>query len=222
MKNNRILILTGGTISKEFASEYLKHQKFDTVIAVDSGLASVEELNIPVHYIVGDFDSVSHVLLEQYRNKMVDNKSITIREYNPIKDATDTQIAIELAIELQAKEIVILGATGTRIDHVLANINLLYLPLNHNIKAYIIDEHNKIYLLNQNTTLLKSQLHGPFISLQPFTEVVTKVTLQGFKYPLVEMDMHIGVSLGVSNEVTRSQANIILQSGILIIIESKD
>jgi len=221
MKNNRILIVTGGTISKEFAKEYLKDQIFDVVIAVDSGLAYVEELNIPVHYIVGDFDSVSPDLLQKYENKVVES-SIVIKKFNPIKDATDTQMAIELALELNAEEIVILGATGTRIDHMLANIHLLYLPLNKNIKAIILDEYNKIYLVNQNTTIYKNQLYGPYISLQPFTEVVTEVTLQGFKYPLMKRTMHIGDSLGVSNEVTSAQAKITIQSGILIVIESKD
>lgn len=220
--NNRILILTGGTISKDFAREYLKDQKFDIAIAVDSGLATVEELNIPVQYIVGDFDSVSNELLEKYRKQANENKSIIIKKFNPIKDATDTQIAIELALELQADEIVILGATGTRVDHLLANIHLLYLPLNKNIKTFILDEHNKIYLLNRDITLYKQELYGPYISLQPFTEYVTGVTLQGFKYPLVKRKMHIGDSLGVSNEVISSQANILLESGILIVIESKD
>lgn len=222
MLTNRVLILTGGTISETFAVDFLRDEKFDIVIAADSGLIALEELKLPVQYIVGDFDSVPDSLLEKYQNKYKDNPSVTIKRYNPIKDATDTQIAIELAIELKANEIVILGATGSRIDHLLANIHLLTLPLEKDINAYIIDEHNKISLINQNVTLLKERLFGPYISFLPLTEVVAEVTLKGFKYPLVKRTLHHGESIGVSNEVIESQASITLQAGILIAIESKD
>ena len=219
MKRNRILIITGGAISAEFAAQYLKNQEFHSVLAVDSGLVTAHKLGIPINYIVGDFDSVPKELIESYRK---DKASVNIREYNPEKDATDTHLAIDLSLELGADEIVILGATGTRIDHMLANIHLLYLPLNKNIKASIIDEHNKIYLINQNTVIYKDKLHGPYISIQSFTERVTGITLRGFKYPLTDHTMYLGDSLGVSNELAEEQADIILDEGILIVIEAKD
>ncbi|MGB8455764.1 MAG: thiamine diphosphokinase [Anaerocolumna sp.] len=219
MKQNRILIITGGAISIEFAKEYLHNHRFDIVIAVDSGLVTARSLDLPIHYIVGDFDSVPRDLIDHYRK---DNSPVIIKEYNPMKNATDTHIAIDLSIELNGGEIVILGATGTRIDHMLANIHLLYLFLDKNIKASIIDEHNKIYLINKNTTIYKNKLHGPFISLQSFTETVTDITLRGFKYPLTKHTMKIGDSLGVSNEVVMEQADIMLENGILVVIEAKD
>lgn len=219
MKVNRILIITGGAISPDFVKEYLDGQEFNIVIAVDSGLVTARELLIPIHYIVGDFDSVPRELIEYYRAQ---ETAVVIKEYNPMKDLTDTHIAIDLSMELKCDELVILGATGSRMDHMLANIHLLYLPLNKNIKASIIDEHNKIYLINQNMTIEKSKLHGPYISLIPFTEEVTEVTLKGFKYPLVKHTMHIGDSLGVSNEVVSERADIELKQGTLVVIEAKD
>lgn len=221
MKNNRILIITGGSISIEFVKDYLKAQTFDVIIAVDKGLVTADKLNLNLQYIVGDFDSAPSELVQKYKNS-ISNGSTTIKEYNPMKDATDTQIAIELAITLNASEIVMLGATGTRMDHALANIYLLTLPLVRDIAAYIIDEHNKIYLLNQNAILYKDKLFGGYVSLQPLTEVVYGVTLEGFKYPLIKRDMKREDSLGISNEVVGESANILLQSGILVVIESKD
>jgi thiamine pyrophosphokinase len=219
VKMNRALIITGGSISIPFAKEYLKNQKFDLVIAVDSGLKAVKELNIPVSFIVGDFDSVPEEVLEHYKQN---SKESVFLEFNPMKDATDTQLALELAIENGAMEIILLGATGTRLDHTLANIHLLNIPLMEHRNAYIIDEHNKIYLINQDICLTKEQLHGPYISLQPFTEMVQKVTLQGFLYPLKDKDMNSYESLGISNEIIEEKAEIKLQSGILIVIEAKD
>lgn len=222
MKNKRILIITGGYLSIDFAREYIDNHNFDSIIAVDSGLAYAEKLNVNLSYLVGDFDSVPKEVLDKYyRMAEIDGYPI-IKKFNPEKDLTDTQIAIELAISLDAEELTILGATGTRIDHLLANIQLLSITQKKNISAFIIDEHNKIYLLDHSTTIMKENLFGPFISLLPYTEVVKEVTLRGFKYPLQNRDIHIGTSLGISNEVTAEQAEIIFQSGILIVTESKD
>lgn len=243
MEKKRALIITGGFISIEFAEEFLKKETFNIIIAVDSGLVTAKKLKIPIDYIVGDFDSVPKDIIDYYKNKVnnttsedldidgIDRKvndknnnekSIIIKEYNPMKDDTDTEIAIRLSMEKEADEIVILGATGSRIDHMLANIQLLYLPLKNRIKAYIIDEHNKISLADENTVLYKKHLHGPFISLLPLTETIKGITLHGFKYPLNNYDMRLGVSIGISNEMVEDEAEIQLQSGILIVIEAKD
>ncbi len=222
MKNNRILILTGGHISTQFVKEYLKVEEFTTIIAVDKGLLVADNLNIPVNYVVGDFDSVPEQILNKYRNKSKNNNNFKIMEFNPEKDATDTHIALKLAMDLEGDEIVILGGTGSRLDHTLANIQLLREPLEKNIRTLILDEHNKIYLINSGMTFRKDKLFGDYISLLPYTEQVTNVTLEGFKYPLYNKTLIVGDSLGVSNEIISEEASILLDSGTLIVIESRD
>lgn len=226
MNKKRGIIVTGGNISTDFAARYIKEENLidnDTIIlAVDRGLMIANELNLPINYLLGDFDSVPSDLLEKYKGINNKDNSFTMLEYNPVKDATDTQIAIELAMDLGVEELIILGGTGTRLDHVLANIQILVAPLNNNIKAYLVDEHNKIYLLNHNLTLYKSKLHGDYVSLLPLTGVVYGITLEGFKYPLFQKTYNLGDSIGVSNEVVKEEANILLESGTLIVIESKD
>ena len=59
-------------------------------------------------YIVGDFDSVPRKLVEYYREEL----DVPVREFNPVKDASDTEIALRLCLGLNRKKIVILGATG--------------------------------------------------------------------------------------------------------------
>lgn len=214
---NNILIVTGGSISIPFAKEYINKLEFDLVIAVDSGLSYANELNLEVDYIVGDFDSVDNQTIKEYKNTQS-----KILEYNPMKDATDTELALELSIDLKAKEVTILGATGSRIDHTLANIYLLYRLLQKKIKAQIVDEWNKVYLIEEDTTLHKDMLHGPFLSLIPYMDAVKGVYLTGFKYPLIDHTMYPYSSLGISNEIIDNTAKITLQSGILIVIEAKD
>lgn len=212
-----VLLLTGGRVSIPFATEYIKDLKYDKVIAVDSGLMYAKELNLSPDYIVGDFDSVDQKVYKEYTSS-----SAKILQFNPEKDATDTELALDLCLELMAEEVYILGASGSRIDHTLANIHLLYRMLKKNVKTYIIDEWNKVYLMDNQLKLSKDKLHGPYVSLLPFMEVVTGLTLRGFKYPLTNYTMKPYYSLGVSNEMIDDTADIILQTGILIVIEARD
>ena len=74
------------------------------------------------------------------KSSPISKQNIKIKELNPEKDFTDTAEAINLAIELKSTEITIIGAIGTRIDHVLANIHILKKSLDKNIKTKIINE----------------------------------------------------------------------------------
>ena len=85
---------------------------------MDGGVAFCYRHGILPTRIVGDFDTLDPEILAWYRERT----GVGIRVYDPVKDATDTQIAVELAMELGSSHITILGGTGTRLDHVLGNI----------------------------------------------------------------------------------------------------
>ena len=150
--------------------------------------------------------------------------SIEIRSFVPEKDWTDTHLAIDFALEKKPEEIVILGGTGTRIDHVLGNLNLLMLPAQNNVQAYMVDPWNKICLLKgpAEYTISKEKAYGKYVSVIPFTPVVKKVTLEGFKYPLCNEDITMGNTRGISNEILEENAKITLESGCVLMIESND
>ena len=170
------------------------------------------------NHVVGDFDSIDQEILKFYKN----NSEITFHKLNSKKDNTDTDIALNLAINLNSSEILILGALGKRMDHALANIHILKEPLDKEIPCYLIDEYNKIYLTKKNLTLYKNKTYGKYISLIPMTTEVEGLTLEGFKYSLKDAILPIGKSLGISNEIEEDVANIQIKKGILIIIESRD
>lgn len=214
----KTLIVTGGNINKDFLLRTMNEIKFETIIAVDNGLKILNEINIKPNHIVGDFDTVDKKILDIYNN----DKTIEIHKYNPIKDNTDTDIAIKLAIELNSDKVIILGGIGTRIDHVIANIHILKYALDKNIECKIIDENNEIQLINKTTVLNKKDIMKKYISLIPLTESVEGINLKGFKYELENGRLVIGSSLGVSNEIVEEQAIIEFNKGILIMILSKD
>lgn len=213
------LIISGGSIEVDLALSLLE-KNYDHIIAVDGGLGFCQEQKIVPTRIVGDFDTLPPDILTWYQ----EHTEIEIRKFNPVKDATDTQIAVELALELGSRKITILGGTGTRLDHVLGNIQTLYLALENGADCQIMDGHNRIRLIKEHLVLKKAEQYGTYFSLIPYTADVYGVTLKGAKYPLT--NYHFTVlgtgSLGVSNEIAEEQAEISIKSGILILIESKD
>lgn len=208
------LIITGGNIKKDFLQQVLKENEYDKIIAADRGLEILNKINVKPDYIIGDFDSVNKEILEQYKN-------IPITHLKPEKDFTDTHMALKLAVEKGANKISIVGAIGTRFDHSIANIHILKETLENNIEAEIIDEHNKIKLINMDTKINRYDKYK-YISLIPLTTNAKGVTLEGFKYGLKDATLKVGESIGVSNEQIENEAIIKIKEGILILIYSKD
>ena len=153
-KGKKVLIFSGGDISTKFAMNITK-EEFEYVIVADSGLSIADKLKLKIDCILGDFDSVPKDLIRRYKQDKTHTSSYVIDEFDSEKDYTDTQIAIEKAIEQEAEEIVILGAMGTRFDHTLSNLHNLLIPLKKNIKCSLINEHNKLYIINKPTKIYK-------------------------------------------------------------------
>ena len=212
------LILTGGRVDYPTASGFLKENQYDLIIAVDGGLAAARQLGIKPDYCVGDFDSVAEDVYVEFKKQ----EGIAWETHPPEKDQTDTELALSLAIREKAERIHLFGATGTRMDHTLAAIGLLMMPMEQGIECFSIDANNRITMINKGITLKKSELFGKYVSLIPYTEKVTGVTLTGFKYPLTDYTFVQGNGLGVSNEVIEEEAQIQLKSGKLLLIESQD
>ena len=216
----RTVIISGGRIERDFALSFLENETFEQFIAVDNGLRFCYDNQIKPTWIVGDFDTAAPELVEYYQTQT----DIPIRRFNPVKDSTDSQIAIELALELGSSEITLLGGTGTRMDHVLGNIQSLMLAKKKGVSCVILDEYNRIQLIDGETRLKKSEQYGKYVSLLPLTTEVTGVDLTGFKFNLTGHTFTStgSAGLGVSNEIIEDIAEIRVKSGIFVLIESRD
>lgn len=213
------LIVTGGIIDYGFAGSFLENRTFDKIIAVDGGLAALSRLRLKPDAIVGDFDSVAEDILAEYKNS---SDNITWEIHKPEKDETDTELALNTAIGLGCSKLVLLGATGGRMDHFIGNLHLLYACLKKGVEAAIVDEKNWITVIDKGRTFLAETLWGKYISFLPLCGEVKKITLTGFKYPLYEKDIDLGTSLCISNELTGEEGTIEFASGTLICIQSHD
>ncbi len=212
----RAIIVSGGTLEEDIVKREITTNDF--VIGVDKGIEFLHQYQLPINYLVGDFDSVKPELIQKYKE---DNR-IPIREFNPVKDASDTEIAIRLAIELGYKELVILGATGSRLDHMWANIQVLTIPYLLGIKAVIIDGVNRIRILEQNEVLKKEEAYGTYFSVFSLGGKVEGLTIEGAKYPLSNHELLPYDSLSVSNQFQEETVYIQYESGYLILMESKE
>ncbi|MBU1194148.1 MAG: thiamine diphosphokinase [Proteobacteria bacterium] len=185
------------------------------IICADGGARHLKALDIVPHVMIGDFDSIHKNDLDFFQKK-----GVKMISYPPQKDQTDSELCIDWAIENNATDITLLGMTGTRMDHTLANIFLLKKIAEKKIPARIINEHNEIHAVIKDLQINGNI--GELLSLVPVTQKVTGVTVQGLEYPLENAVLHLGSSLGISNVFKQTRACVSIKDGMLIVIKSRD
>jgi len=214
------LVITGGRLDLAFARSFLERERFDRIVAVDGGLEEAEALGLIPDYVVGDFDTVERSVRERFE-KM---PHIVWKCHRPEKNETDTELARSLVLTLGCGRVVFLGATGGRLDHMMANIDVLYACMQKGVEAWIVDSQNRLYLLDEGKTFCRDELWGKYVSFLPYTEQVFGITLTGFKYPLVKKNIRRGEEAGlcISNEVIEETGRITFDEGVVICVESQD
>ncbi|MBF8982194.1 thiamine diphosphokinase [Lutibacter sp. B2] len=210
----KCLIVANGRIeSLSFIEKIIKEH--DYIICADGGAKHLFKLKIMPNVIIGDLDSID----EESKHYFYENK-VEFYKFPSKKDYTDTELAIRYATKKNAKEITIIGAIGTRMDHTLANITLLLPLVKKNIKAKMIDENNEIMVIDKKTKINGNV--GEYVSIIPLSEEVTGITLKGFEYVLENQTICMGSSMGVSNRFSDSCASITVDKGNLLVIKARD
>lgn len=213
MAAKRVLIFAGGTIDPDIIKEI---RKDDMIIGADRGALFLVQHGIRPDLAVGDFDSVTPEELELIQANS--REMIACDAVN--KDLTDTELAFDLAIERHASEVVMTGVVGTRLDHTLSNIQMMLRGMQHQITSAIWDAHN--YVTLTGTSCIVEERGFKYVSLLPLTTEVTGIHLEGFMYPLDNATLKMGQSLGVSNRLKGTKGTVRIESGLLLIIQSKD
>jgi thiamine pyrophosphokinase len=217
------IIIAGGRIDDDFALRFIQRaiarKERPLLIAADKGLVFLERNGIVPDVIVGDFDSVPEGYEDQYLSA---HPQVEVHKYRWEKDYTDTEIAARRAVEKGCKVIDFLGATGTRFDHMLGCVQLLALLLDRGVVGRILDPYNRITMHQQSFRIMRKEQWGKYVSLFAWGGELGGVTLTGFHFPMENGRITTAETLTVSNEIGEESAEVRFESGMLLMVESKD
>lgn len=179
------------------------------VVAADSGLERALAAGISPVIAAGDFDSTTIALPQGIEYVRVPAE----------KDVTDAWLAAEIAIERGCSELRFFCALGGRIDHTMANLQLLYSLKLRGIKAEIFGENERVFFLREESAKI-ARFDG-YLSVFAFGGSVV-VSESGVKYPLCRKELVESFPLGVSNKVSADFAEITAHSGTALIMTVRE
>jgi thiamine pyrophosphokinase len=208
-----IVIFAGGSVRAGKAVDAVIAQA-DRVIAADGGAAAALRFGRVPAAVVGDFDSLEDMVQQQLREQGSQFIQAAIE-----KNETDTELAVQVAIEQGASAITLLGALGgARFDHMMANI--LLLADIEAVPTCIIDGPSTCWLLRGPGQSIIHGHTGDLLSLLPLTGEAMGVRTTDLYYPLHGETLFFGKPRGVSNVLTQEHAEVYLETGMLLIIHT--
>lgn len=179
----------------------------ELIIAADGGCAYLKNADIMPDIIIGDFDSLGFV---------PEGKEVI--KLNPVKDITDMDAAVKEGVKRGCTEFHLYGACGGRIDHTLANIQLVTSLAYKNFKAFIHDE--SIITAVTNGEIKFDAGYKGYVSVFSHSDKCEGVTIEGLKYTLDNAELKNIFPLGVSNEFIGTESKIKVRNGTLIVVYS--
>ena len=214
----RAFIYTGGAVRTEHITEHPKAD--DLCIAADQGYHTAKALGERIDLLLGDFDSIGSV---------PGDEGMEIQRVPAEKDYTDTQLAVEIALERGADEIIIIGGLSGRLDHTLSTLAILEDLNTRGVYCTITDGQNRARYMKSPSPLsggrsstLIARSPYKYLSLIAADEMVKGVDIEGCKYPLKKATLRRSHQFAVSNEITGNVAFIAVKKGGVFIIESRD
>jgi len=208
------LVLNGQLDDYDYIREVMNYNTYELIIAVDGGATHLYRLGIMPNYILGDLDSIEDDIREYY-----EASDVVFKKFSTKKDETDAELAVWLVEEVGLLGIDIYAALGGRIDHELANIQLLYYILDRGMYPRIISEHEEIYILKNDEMTLKGNI-GDIVSILPIRGDARGITLVNMEYSVEELDLKYSVTRGISNVMVAQDAYINVRDGCLLVIKN--
>ena len=206
----KAFIYTGGPVWTEHITE--APQEGDLILAADAGFLTARSLGVVPQILLGDFDSLGE--------PDVPDGTELIRV--PVeKNDTDTQLAVRVALERGARELVIIGGLEGRVDHTLSSLAILEDLAAKHIPAVLTNGKNRVRFLRNNGALI-ARSKFRFLSLIAADPVVKGVTVEGCKYPLKNAKLSRLNQYAVSNEIVGNCALVEIRRGGVWLVESMD
>ena len=205
----RAFVFGGGEIFPEYIEERV--QEGDLVVCADSGYRNALSMGVKVDVLVGDFDSMEDI----------PNGDFELVRVPVEKDQTDTQLAVDIALERGADEIIIICSTSGRADHALSAMAILEGLWEKKISALLVNGQNRVRFIRDSGVIIVRSGYR-FFSVLTLDKIAKKVSIEGGKYPLSKKDIGRGFQFAVSNEIVKNAALITVKKGSVYVIESRD
>ncbi|HTS15472.1 MAG TPA: thiamine diphosphokinase [Candidatus Sulfotelmatobacter sp.] len=187
------------------------------VIGADGGAARAEQLGWPPDLVVGDLDSLPPAAARRLADRRVPIERWPVR-----KDQSDLELALRAALRHDATaRVVVLGALGgPRLDHALAAVWLLALPVARGREIVLLDATTRVRLLRGPGRLEAVGRRDDLVTLLPFGGPARGIRTEGLAYPLAAETLAVGPSRGLSNARLAQRAVVTVQQGRLLVVES--
>lgn len=203
----RCIIIAAGCVHPDSAA-LAKLTGEEYILCADGGYDRALQLKLRPHAVIGDMDSVSAKIPPEVE---------CIRR-PARKDETDLQLAVELALERGHTDLLLLGITGGRTDHLLGNMQLLG-RIAQRIGCVKAIGHDGIYHALCNGEIILTGAPDAVFSLLSLSDTSRGVFIEGGAYPLSDATLHNTVPLGVSNRFGASgSVKIRVREGIVLLI----
>lgn len=183
------------------------------VVAADGGARHAAPLGLPLHQVVGDFDSLSAEDTDE-----LEAAGVIIARFPTNKDATDTELALLAALDAGATEITLLCSWGGRSDHAIGTFALLAHPRCGAATVVILDEQTRTQLVRSGAELTLRGAVGRIISITPWGGDAT-VSATGVRWTLDSADLIAGSTRGISNVATATESIITVHDGAVLVSE---
>ena len=225
-----VIIIGAGNVNKDHLIETVERMEDPFMVGVDGGIKHIIDAGIKPDIVLGDMDSV----------KLDDDDRVKLAEYidegtkevvlPTEKDDTDSEHAMHMVLDIvkPGDKVVLLGMSGTRLDHTISNVIMLRLFAMKDIDAFMADEHNVIRVLGvygespASVILSKDETEGKYVSVIPLSDVVEGLTIKDAKYEVTDFMLDKSSGRCISNESLGKDIMISIKTGEIILIISRD
>src|SRR5688572_8046388 len=214
MLMQRIIIFANGEIPRLENARSLLHSD-DYIICADGGTRHALALGLKPNLVIGDMDSIDKDEWQKLKNA-----GVPIELFPRDKNETDLELALDRAVDLEPKVLIIIGALGGRLDQTFGNTALLSDARPAAINVRLDDGLEEIFFCRDQEEVRGRS--GDLISLIPWGNPVQGVQTHGLKWPLQHETLFPEKTRGISNEMTGEVASITIASGLLLVIHRRE
>jgi len=210
---SRAAIIVMGGVAPDLGVAAALESNDVIVIAADSGAVHARTAGLSIDIAVGDFDSIPPLLLEE-----LEGTGVRVERHPVAKDATDLELAIEVAIREGADVITVVGGHGGRVDQSFANAFVIASPTYAHISMHAILDSALVSVVHGGGGVTFVGAPGDVVTILPLHGDALGVRTEGLEYPLRGETLTAGTTRGVSNVLLEREATVSLESGTVLVV----